>query len=316
MASLNDDVDQETAVLLSEEFGFEVKFAEEQKLTKEVVDYPKIENDYVDVENPQNRHSVVTVMGHVDHGKTSLLDAIKSTNVVDGESGGITQHIAAYEVKTKSGKITFIDTPGHEAFTAMRARGANTTDIVILVVAANDSVKPQTIEAITHAKAAEVPIIVAINKIDLDAADIDKVKGDLAKYELVPEDWGGKNQMIPVSAISKDGIDSLLDAIVLESELLELKAPVEGKATGVILESELDRFKGPLGTFLVQKGVLKVGDIVVAAEKKGKIKSLINSSGVAIKEAGPSTPVEVLGLEDCVAAGEVFNVMALSLIHI
>ena len=310
MASLNDDVDQETAVLVSEEFGFEVKFAEEQKLTEEVSDYPKIENDYADEKNPQNRHSVVTVMGHVDHGKTSLLDSIKSTNVVDGESGGITQHIAAYEVKTKSGNITFIDTPGHEAFTAMRARGANTTDIVILVVAANDSVKPQTIEAITHAKAAEVPIIVAINKIDLEAADIDKVKGDLAKYELVPEDWGGKNQMIPVSAISKEGIDSLLDAIVLESELLELKAPVKGKATGVILESELDRFKGPLGTFLVQKGVLKVGDIVVAAEKKGKIKSLINSSGVAIKEAGPSTPVEVLGLEDCVAAGEVFNVMA------
>ena len=192
----------------------------------------------------------------------------------------------------------------------MRARGANTTDIVILVVAANDSVKPQTIEAITHAKAAEVPIIVAINKIDLEAADIDKVKGDLAKYELVPEDWGGKNQMIPVSAISKEGIDSLLDAIELESELLELKAPVKGLATGVVLESELDRFKGPLGTFLVQKGVLKVGDIIVAAEKKGKIKSLINSSGEAIKEAGPSTPVEVLGLEDCVAAGEVFNVMA------
>ena len=310
MASLNDDVDQETAVLVSEEFGFEVKFAEEQELTEEVADYPKIDNDYADEKNPQNRHSVVTVMGHVDHGKTSLLDAIKSTNVVDGESGGITQHIAAYEVKTKSGNITFIDTPGHEAFTAMRARGASTTDIVILVVAANDSVKPQTIEAITHAKAAEVPIIVAINKIDLEAADIDKVKGDLAKYELVPEDWGGKNQMIPVSAISKEGIDLLLDAIVLESELLELKAPVKGKATGVILESELDRFKGPLGTFLVQKGVLKVGDIVVAAEKKGKIKSLINSSGVAIKEAGPSTPVEVLGLEDCVAAGEVFNVMA------
>ena len=310
MASLNDDVDQETAVLVSEEFGFEVKFAEEQELTEEVADYPKIDNDYADEKNPQNRHSVVTVMGHVDHGKTSLLDAIKSTNVVDGESGGITQHIAAYEVKTKSGNITFIDTPGHEAFTAMRARGANTTDIVILVVAANDSVKPQTIEAITHAKAAEVPIIVAINKIDLEAADIDKVKGDLAKYELVPEDWGGKNQMIPVSAISKEGIDSLLDAIVLESELLELKAPVKGKATGVILESELDRFKGPLGTFLVQKGVLKVGDIVVAAERKGKIKSLFNSSGIAIKEAGPSTPVEVLGLEDCVAAGEVFNVMA------
>ena len=309
MVSLNDEVDQETAVLVAEEFGFAVKFEEEQQLSEETTDYPQIENKYLDEGSQKARHSVVTVMGHVDHGKTSLLDAIKSTNVVDGESGGITQHIAAYEVKTKSGKITFIDTPGHEAFTAMRARGANTTDIVILVVAANDSVKPQTIEAITHAKAAEVPIIVAINKMDLEAADIDKVKGDLAKYELVPEDWGGKNQMIPVSAITKDGIDSLLNAIELESELLELTAPEDGPAMGVILESELDRFKGPLGTFLVQKGILKVGDIIVAAEKKGKIKSLVNSSGELIKEAGPSTPVEVLGLEDCVPAGEVFNVM-------
>ena len=309
MASLSDEVDQETAVLVAEEFGFVVKFEEEQNLSEETADYPNVENIYLDESSPKARHSVVTVMGHVDHGKTSLLDAIKSSNVVDGESGGITQHIAAYEVKTKSGKITFIDTPGHEAFTAMRARGANTTDIVILVVAANDSVKPQTIEAITHAKAAEVPIIVAINKMDLEAADIDKVKGDLAKYELVPEDWGGKNQMIPVSAITKDGIDSLLDAIELESELLELKAPEQGPAMGVVLESELDRFKGPLGTFLIQKGILKVGDIIVAAEKKGKIKSLINSSGEMVKEAGPSTPVEVLGLEDCVPAGEVFNVM-------
>ena len=309
MVSLNDEVDQETAVLVAEEFGFAVKFEEEQQLSEETTNYPQIENNYSDEGSQKARHSVVTVMGHVDHGKTSLLDAIKSTNVVDGESGGITQHIAAYEVKTKSGKITFIDTPGHEAFTAMRARGANTTDIVILVVAANDSVKPQTIEAITHAKAAEVPIIVAINKMDLEAADVDKVKGDLAKYELVPEDWGGKNQMIPVSAITKDGIDSLLNAIELESELLELKAPQDGPAMGVILESELDRFKGPLGTFLVQKGILKVGDIIVAAEKKGKIKSLVNSSGELIKEAGPSTPVEVLGLEDCVPAGEVFNVM-------
>jgi translation initiation factor IF-2 len=309
MVSLNDEVDQETAVLVAEEFGFAVKFEEEQQLSEETTDYPQIKNNYLDEGSQKARHSVVTVMGHVDHGKTSLLDAIKSTNVVDGESGGITQHIAAYEVKTKSGKITFIDTPGHEAFTAMRARGANTTDIVILVVAANDSVKPQTIEAITHAKAAEVPIIVAINKMDLEAADIDKVKGDLAKYELVPEDWGGKNQMIPVSAITKDGLDSLLNAIELESELLELTAPEDGPAMGVILESELDRFKGPLGTFLVQKGVLKIGDIIVAAEKKGKIKSLVNSSGELIKEAGPSTPVEVLGLEDCVPAGEVFNVM-------
>ena len=309
MVSLNDEVDQETAVLVAEEFGFAVKFQEEQLLSEEATDYPQIENKYLDESSQKARHSVVTVMGHVDHGKTSLLDAIKSSNVADGESGGITQHIAAYEVKTKSGKITFIDTPGHEAFTAMRARGANTTDIVILVVAANDSVKPQTIEAITHAKAAEVPIIVAINKMDLEAADIDKVKGDLAKYDLVPEDWGGKNQMIPVSAITKEGVDALLNAIELESELLELSAPQDGPAMGVILESELDRFKGPLGTFLVQKGVLKVGDIIVAAEKRGKIKSLVDSSGELIKEAGPSTPVEVLGLEDCVPAGEVFNVM-------
>ena len=310
MASLNDEIDQETAVLVAEEFGFQVKFEKEQKLSEEQLSYPQVELSFSDQESQTKRHPVVTVMGHVDHGKTSLLDAIKSTNVVDGESGGITQHIAAYEVKTKTGKITFIDTPGHEAFTAMRARGANTTDIVILVVAANDSVKPQTIEAITHAKAAEVPIIVAINKVDLDAADIDKVKGDLAKYELVPEDWGGKQQMIPVSALTKKGIDDILDAIELESEMLELKAPTKGNATGVVLESQLDRFKGPLGTFLVQKGILKVGDTVVAGEKKGRIKSLINSLGEQVKEAGPSTPVEVLGLEDCVSAGEVFNIMS------
>tara|TARA_A100001388_G_scaffold276530_1_gene264549 strand:- start:1960 stop:4017 length:2058 start_codon:yes stop_codon:yes gene_type:complete len=310
MVSLNDQIDQETAVLVAEEFNFEVKFEEEQVITEEEVDYPQIVSSFSDEKSPTKRHPVVTVMGHVDHGKTSLLDTIKSTNVVDSESGGITQHLAAYEVNTKKGKITFIDTPGHEAFTAMRARGANTTDIVILVVAANDSVKPQTEEAITHAKAAGVPIIVAINKIDLDAADIEKVKGDLAKHELVSEEWGGKVQMIPVSAITNKGIDLLLDAVELESEILELKAPIQGLANGVVLESELDRFKGPLCTFLVQNGVLKIGDIIVAGEKKGRIKSLIDSSGKDIKEAGPSTPIEVLGLEDCVSAGEIFNVMA------
>ena len=310
MASLNDEIDQETAVLVAEEFGFEVKFEEEQQLKEEETNYPQVVSNFSDEKSPSGRHPVVTVMGHVDHGKTSLLDAIKSTNVVESESGGITQHLAAYEVKTKKGKITFIDTPGHEAFTAMRARGADTTDIVILVVAADDSVKPQTEEAITHAKAANVPIIVAINKIDLDAADLEKVKGDLAKHELVSEEWGGKVQMIPVSATTKKGIDSLLDAIELESEMLELKAPIEGLANGVVLESKLDRFKGPLGTFLVQNGILKTGDIIVAGEKKGRIKSLTDSSGQEVKEAGPSTPIEVLGLEDCVAAGEVFNVMA------
>jgi translation initiation factor IF-2 len=310
MVSLNDEIDQETAVLVAEEFGFLVKYEAEQDLEETTQDYPQPIIAYKDESSPIKRHPVVTVMGHVDHGKTSLLDSIKSSNVVDGESGGITQHIAAYEVKTSSAVITFIDTPGHEAFTAMRARGANTTDIVILVVAANDSVKPQTIEAITHAKAAQVPIIVAINKIDLDGADIDKVKGDLAKHDLVSEDWGGKVQMIPVSATQKKGINELLDAIQLEAEILELKSPIEGPATGVILESELDKSKGPLGTFLIQKGILRQGDIVVAAEKRGRIKSLINSSGDVVKEAGPSTPVEVLGLEDCVSAGESFFVLA------
>ena len=310
MVSLNDEIDQETAVLVAEEFGFLVKYEAEQELEETTKDYPQPTIAYKDESSPTKRHPVVTVMGHVDHGKTSLLDSIKSSNVVDGESGGITQHIAAYEVKTSSSVITFIDTPGHEAFTAMRARGANTTDIVILVVAANDSVKPQTIEAITHAKAAQVPIIVAINKIDLDGADIDKVKGDLAKHDLVSEDWGGKVQMIPVSATQKKGINELLDAIQLEAEILELKSPIEGLAKGVILESELDKSKGPLGTFLIQKGILRQGDIVVAAEKRGRIKSLINSSGDVVKEAGPSTPVEVLGLEDCVPAGESFFVLA------
>ena len=310
MVSLNDEIDQETAVLVAEEFGFLVKYEAEQELEETTKDYPQPIMDYKDESSPIKRHPVVTVMGHVDHGKTSLLDSIKSSNVVDGESGGITQHIAAYEVKTSSAVITFIDTPGHEAFTAMRARGANTTDIVILVVAANDSVKPQTVEAITHAKAAQVPIIVAINKIDLDGADIDKVKGDLAKHDLVSEDWGGKVQMIPVSATQKKGINELLDAIQLEAEILELKSPIEGLAKGVILESELDKSKGPLGTFLIQKGILRQGDIVVAAEKRGRIKSLVNSSGDVIKEAGPSTPVEVLGLEDCVPAGESFFVLA------
>ena len=309
MVSLNDEVDQETAVLVAEEFGFTVKYEEEQNVVEEQRDYPSPDISYQDEKTQDKRHPVVTVMGHVDHGKTSLLDAIKSTNVVDGESGGITQHLAAYEVKTKTGMITFIDTPGHEAFSAMRARGANTTDIVILVVAANDSVKPQTIEAITHAKSADVPIIVAMNKIDLDGADIEKVKGDLAKHDLVSEDWGGKVQMLPISALQKKGIDELLDAVNLESEMQELKSPKKGNAQGIVLESELDRFKGPLCTLLVQKGILKKGDVIVAGEKRGKIKTLIDSSGAQVKEAGPSTPVEVLGLEDCVSAGEQFFVM-------
>ena len=307
-ATLNDEIDQETAVLVAEEFGFNVSFEEEQSTVEEVKEYPNIELTYLDQSKPKKRHAVVTVMGHVDHGKTSLLDAIKSTNVVDGESGGITQHIAAYEVQAKSGKLTFIDTPGHEAFTAMRARGAKTTDLVILVVAANDSVKPQTIEAINHAKAASVPIIVALNKIDLEGVDLEKVKGDLAKEEIISEDWGGDIQMVPVSATTKKGISDLLEVVELEAEVLELTSPIEGHGAGVVLESQLDKSKGALATLLVQKGRLNVGDIVVSGTTKGKIKTLTNSLGDLVKIAGPSTPVEALGLEGCVTAGEQFFV--------
>ena len=296
-ATLNDEIDQETAVLVAEEFGFDVSFEEEQSTVEEVKEYPNIELTYLDQTKPKKRHAVVTVMGHVDHGKTSLLDAIKSTNVVDGESGGITQHIAAYEVQAKSGKLTFIDTPGHEAFTAMRARGAKTTDLVILVVAANDSVKPQTIEAINHAKAASVPIIVALNKIDLEGVDLEKVKGDLAKEEIISEDWGGDVQMVPVSATTKKGISDLLEVVELEAEVLELTSPIEGHGAGVVLESQLDKSKGALATLLVQKGRLNVGDIVISGTTKGKIKTLTNSLGGLVKMAGPSTPVEALGLE-------------------
>jgi len=307
-ATLNDEIDQETAVLVAEEFGFNVSFEEEQSTVEEVKEYPNIELTYLDQSKPKKRHAVVTVMGHVDHGKTSLLDAIKSTNVVDGESGGITQHIAAYEVQAKSGKLTFIDTPGHEAFTAMRARGAKTTDLVILVVAGNDSVKPQTIEAINHAKAASVPIIVALNKIDLEGVDLEKVKGDLAKEEIISEDWGGNVQMVPVSATTKKGISDLLEVVELEAEVLELTSPIEGHGAGVVLESQLDKSKGALATLLVQKGRLNVGDIVVSGTTKGKIKTLTNSLGDLVKIAGPSTPVEALGLEECVTAGEQFFV--------
>jgi translation initiation factor IF-2 len=245
----------------------------------------------------------------VDHGKTTLLDFIRKTKVVDGEAGGITQHIGAYEVETSKGKLTFIDTPGHAAFSSMRARGANTTDIVVLVVAANDGIKPQTEEAINHAKAADVSIVVAINKIDLDGADPDKVKGDLAALDLTPDDWGGNTQMVPVSAIKGDGIEDLLERIALEAEILELKANYEGAAQGVVIESELDKFKGSVSTFLIQNGTLKVGDLVVSGNAMGKIKSIVNSDGNKIKQAGPSAAVEVLGLNSVPTAGDQFQVV-------
>ena len=303
VATINDVIDQETALLVVDEIGHNgiaIKESDIEENFASAITY----ND-----EPEERSPVITVMGHVDHGKTTLLDYIRKTKVVDGEAGGITQHIGAYQVDTSKGRITFIDTPGHAAFSSMRARGANTTDIVILVVAANDGIKPQTEEAINHAKAAEVSIVVAINKIDLDGADVEKVKGDLAGKDLVPEDWGGNIQMVPVSAITGEGIDDLLERISLEAELLELKAHYKGPAQGVVIESELDKFKGAVATFLIQNGTLKVGDLVASGNVIGKIKSIVDSDGSKSKNAGPSSAVEVLGLNGVPNAGDQFQVV-------
>ena len=304
VATINDSIDQETAILVTEEIGHNGVAIELESVEEQII--KKIE--YSD--KPASRYPVVTVMGHVDHGKTSLLDYIRKSKVVDAEAGGITQHIGAYEVVFKESKITFIDTPGHAAFTQMRARGANTTDIVILVVAANDSVMPQTEEAIDHAKAADVSIVVAINKIDLEDADIEKVKGDLAGKELVPEDWGGNVQMIPVSATTGEGIDKLIEAISLEAELLELMAHHDGPAQGIIIESELDKFKGAVATVLVQNGTLSIGDVMVSGTSFGKIKSISSSEAQKLKEASPSSAVEVLGLDSAPSAGESFIIVS------
>ena len=303
VATINDVIDQETALLVVDEIGHNgiaIKESDIEENFASAITY----ND-----EPEERSPVITVMGHVDHGKTTLLDYIRKTKVVDGEAGGITQHIGAYQVDTSKGRITFIDTPGHAAFSSMRARGANTTDIVILVVAANDGIKPQTEEAINHAKAAEVSIVVAINKIDLDGADVEKVKGDLAGKDLVPEDWGGNIQMVPVSAITGEGIDDLLERISLEAELLELKAHYKGPAQGVVIESELDKFRGAVATFLIQNGTLKVGDLVASGNVIGKIKSIVDSDGSKSKNAGPSSAVEVLGLNGVPNAGDQFQVV-------
>ena len=248
-------------------------------------------------------------MGHVDHGKTSLLDYIRKARVTSGEAGGITQHIGAYNVDIPQGRITFIDTPGHAAFTAMRARGARSTDIVILVVAADDGVMPQTREAVQHAKAAEVPIVVAINKMDLEGADPERVKNELAALEVIPEDWGGDTQFVPVSAQTGDGIDTLLESILLQSELLELVAVPDASGRGVVVESSLDRGRGPVATILVQNGTLKRGDILLAGEFYGRVRAMIDDTGEQIVEAGPSTPVEVLGLNGTPAAGDDFSVV-------
>jgi len=303
VATINDVIDQETAILVVEEIGHNGIAIEQENLEEDLANLIKYKDE------PKTRPAVITVMGHVDHGKTTLLDFIRKTKVVDGEAGGITQHIGAYEVETSKGRLTFIDTPGHAAFSSMRARGANTTDIVVLVVAANDGIKPQTEEAINHAKAADVSIVVAINKVDLDGADIDKVKGDLAAKDLTPEDWGGNIQMVPISALKGDGVDELLERIALEAEILELKAHHDGAAQGVVIESELDKFRGSVATFLVQNGTLNVGDLVVSGNSIGKVKSIINSDGNKIKSAPPSAAVEILGLNLVPNAGDQFMVV-------
>ena len=303
VATINDVIDQETAILVVEEIGHNGIALVEENFEENLANLIT----YSDETSP--RSPVITVMGHVDHGKTTLLDFIRKTKIVDDEAGGITQHIGAYEVETSKGNITFIDTPGHAAFSSMRARGANTTDIVILVVAANDGIKPQTEEAINHARAANVSIVVAINKIDLDGADIEKVKGDLAGKDLVPEDWGGSTQMIPISALKGTGIEELLECVSLEAELLELKAHIKGPAQGVVIESELDKYRGPVATFLIQNGTLNIGDLVVSGNSVGKIKNIINSSGSKINSAGPSSAIEILGLNHAPSAGETFQVV-------
>ena len=290
------------------EIALEYNCIAEEEVKVDVIE-ELLKEEEEDERNLTSRPPVVCVMGHVDHGKTSLLDKIRSSHVTTGEAGGITQHIGAYVVETSNGKITFLDTPGHEAFTSMRMRGAQSTDIAILVVAADDGVMPQTIEAINHAKAAGIEIIVAINKIDKESANIERVKQELIEYELVPEDWGGSTIFCPVSAHTGEGIDELLDMVSLTAEVLELKANPNRKARGIVLEAQLDKGRGPVATVLVQKGTLHVGDAVAIGSAHGKVRAMINDKGKRIKTAGPSTPVEILGLSEVPNAGEVMMVM-------
>ncbi|RMF19319.1 MAG: translation initiation factor IF-2 [Candidatus Dadabacteria bacterium] len=303
MVTINQTVDPETAGVIASEYGYEVEQVGFQ------------ESDFLEqateesAETGEPRPPVVTVMGHVDHGKTSILDAIRKTRVAAGEAGGITQHIGAYQVETSRGKITFLDTPGHAAFTAMRARGAQATDLVVLVVAADDGVMPQTIEAIQHAKAAGVPVVVAVNKIDKPEAQPERIRQQLTEYELIPEEWGGDTMFVDVSALNGQGIDDLLEAIALQAEVLDLKAPSEGKAQGVVVESRVDKGRGAVATVIVQRGTLSVGDIIVAGTSFGRVRALISDTGEKLKTAGPSTPVEILGLNEVPPAGETFHVV-------
>ncbi|MCY3793572.1 MAG: translation initiation factor IF-2, partial [Gammaproteobacteria bacterium] len=301
MATINQAIDQDTATTVVEVMGHKVKLIHEDAMEQALEQSLRIEGE------GESRPPVVTVMGHVDHGKTSLLDKIRHTRVVSGEAGGITQHIGAYSVDTDHGRICFIDTPGHAAFTAMRARGARVTDIVILVVAADDGVMPQTEEAIQHAKAADVPIVVAINKMDLESADPERVTKELAAKDVAPEAWGGDIQFVNVSAVTGEGLDSLLEAVLLQAEILELKAVPDASARGVVVESRLDRGRGPVSTILVQNGTLKRGDIIIAGEHHGRVRAMLNDQGEQASSAGPSEPVEVLGLNGTPAAGDAFS---------
>ncbi len=301
IVTVNSDISFEEA----ENIAIEYEIICEKEVKVDVIE-ELLKEDEEEAEKMENRPPVICVMGHVDHGKTSLLDAIRKTNVTDKEAGGITQHIGAYTVNVNGQSITFLDTPGHEAFTAMRMRGANSTDIAILVVAADDGVMPQTVEAINHAKAAGIEIIVAVNKIDKPGANIDRVKQEMTEYELIPVDWGGTTEFVPVSAKSGEGIETLLETILLTAEILELKANPNRRARGLVIEAELDKGRGPVATVLVQKGTLHVGDFISAGASHGKVRAMIDDKGRRVKEADPSTPVEILGLSDVPSAGEVF----------
>ena len=301
MATINNTVDFDTAFLVAQEFGITANKKEEVKEEDILFDDTEDSADELEPRPP-----VVVVMGHVDHGKTSLLDAIRSTNVIEGEAGGITQHIGAYKVNINGREITFLDTPGHEAFTAMRARGAQITDIAILIVAADDGVMPQTVEAINHAKAAEIPIIVAVNKIDLPGANVEKIKQELMEYELVPEEWGGDTIYVPISAKKKINIDNLLEMVLLVADMKELKANPNKQAKGTVIEARLDKSKGPIASMLVQRGTLDEGDTIVVGKSIGRIRVMKNDKGQKIKKAGPSTPVEIMGLTEVPEAGDTF----------
>ena len=304
MVTINQVIDQDTATLVVEELGHIAKPITEAAMDEQLLAEEKeVEGDKV------KRPPVVTIMGHVDHGKTSLLDYIRRTKVAAGEAGGITQHIGAYSVETDKGRISFLDTPGHAAFTAMRARGAQATDIVVLVVAADDGVMPQTIEAIRHAKAAEVPLVVAVNKIDRENADAERVRNELSQHEVIPEEWGGENLFVNVSAQTGEGVDKLLESILLQSELMDLEAVAEGPASGLVIEASLEKGRGAVATLLVQSGTLKQGDMIIAGEEYGRIRNMFDETGESIKSAGPSSPAVVLGLSKTPSAGDDFLVV-------